>query len=148
MPIVDVIEDDRPLTVVERDESDPDMLFRPLLTVEKPVPRDEATVENPALRSIDCASIFPATFPILVATDPIDEATDPIEEVTPEIEVATPEMLEATPEMLEATPPMLEATPEMLEPTELMFCEMPPRELARLFIESPRLLTEPTAPGP
>ena len=25
---------------------------------------------------------------------------------------------------------------------------MPPRELARLFIESPRLLTEPTAPGP
>ena len=123
-----VIELDRPLTVVDRVVSDPEMLFRPLLTVEKPVPRDEATVEKPAFKSIDCASIFPATFPILVATDPIDEATDPMEEVTPEIEVATPEMLEATPEMLEATPPMLEATPEMLEatppilePTELMF---------------------------
>ena len=113
-----VIELDRPLTVVERDESEPEMLFRPPLTVEKPVPRDEATVEKPAFKSIDWASIFPATFPILVATDPIDEATDPIEEVTPEIEVATPEMLEATPLILEATPPILEATPPMLVPTE------------------------------
>ena len=116
-----VIELDRPLTVLDREESEPEMLFRPPLTVEKPVPRDEATVEKPAFKSIDCASIFPATLEILVATFPIDEATDPMEEVTPEIEVATPEMLEATPEMLEATPPMLEATPEMLVPTELMF---------------------------
>ena len=53
VPIVDVIEDDRPLTVLDREESEPEILFRPLLTVENPVPRDEATVEKPAFKSID-----------------------------------------------------------------------------------------------